>query len=315
MNKSYIHQTDHDETYFDINEEPILLKEWANKVKDFVKIQLKHNRCVVLVTSGGTTVPLESQTVRYLDNFSAGTRGSASSEYFIEYGYSVVFLHREYSLLPYSRCYDKNNFLDYVEETEDSKIIVKSKYTEKMIQHLRHYHDAKLNNKLLMVPFVTITEYLFYLRMIAIIFQPLSKNALFYLAAAVSDFFIPPERISKHKIQGGHDGKRLFIEFDPVPKFLAGLIEKWAPRASIVSFKLETDESILISKARASLRRYGHRLVIGNVLMKRKYEVVFVTETEESWIRLSHKERDDGIEIESKIVSRVIELHNTWIHL
>lgn len=32
------------------------------------------------IQSGGTTVPLEYNTVRFVDNFSAGTRGSASAE-------------------------------------------------------------------------------------------------------------------------------------------------------------------------------------------------------------------------------------------
>jgi len=31
--------------------------------------------------SGGTIVPLESRTVRYIDNFSVGTRGAVSAEY------------------------------------------------------------------------------------------------------------------------------------------------------------------------------------------------------------------------------------------
>lgn len=35
---------------------------------------------VVLVTSGGTAVPLERQTVRFLDNFSTGSRGALSAE-------------------------------------------------------------------------------------------------------------------------------------------------------------------------------------------------------------------------------------------
>ncbi|KTW30311.1 hypothetical protein T552_00785 [Pneumocystis carinii B80] len=309
------------ETYFETNKEPVLLKDCAQKVEDFVKIQLKNNNRVVLVTSGGTAVPLEAQTVRFLDNFSAGTRGSASAEYFIKYGYSVVFLYRQYTLLPYSRCYfhDKYDFLDYFEETDDCNVVgtvlVKAEYREKMAYHLRCYQDAKLNNKLLIIPYITITEYLYYLREIAIIFRPLSENALFYLAAAVSDFFIPPERIPEHKISSDSNGKRLVIEFDPVPKFLAKLIEKWAPRASIISFKLETDEDILISNARMSLQRYGHRLVIGNILTKRKYEVVFVTKTQESWIRLTQEEKENGIEVESKIVPLVIQLHDTWIHL
>jgi len=37
-------------------------------------------RPIVLITSGGTTVPLEHNTVRFVDNFSAGTRGSTSAE-------------------------------------------------------------------------------------------------------------------------------------------------------------------------------------------------------------------------------------------
>lgn len=36
---------------------------------------------VVCITSGGTTVPLEKQCVRYIDNFSSGHRGAASTEY------------------------------------------------------------------------------------------------------------------------------------------------------------------------------------------------------------------------------------------
>ena len=31
--------------------------------------------------SGGTTVPVERNTVRFLDNFSSGQRGAASAEY------------------------------------------------------------------------------------------------------------------------------------------------------------------------------------------------------------------------------------------
>ena len=42
------------------------------------------SRPVVVVTSGGTTVPLERQCVRFIDNFSAGTRGALSAEEFLE---------------------------------------------------------------------------------------------------------------------------------------------------------------------------------------------------------------------------------------
>jgi len=37
---------------------------------------------------------LEHNTVRFVDNFSAGTRGSASAEYFLEKNYVVIFIYR-----------------------------------------------------------------------------------------------------------------------------------------------------------------------------------------------------------------------------
>lgn len=46
-------------------------------------------RPIACVTSGGTTVPLERNCVRFIDNFSAGTRGALSTEQFLQVGDSV----------------------------------------------------------------------------------------------------------------------------------------------------------------------------------------------------------------------------------
>ena len=60
--------------------------------------------------------------------------------------------------------------------------------------------------------------------------------------------------------------KSLVIDLDPVPKFLKNLVEGWSPQGMIVSFKLETNPAILVHKAKYSLDRYQHHLVIGNLL-------------------------------------------------
>jgi hypothetical protein len=46
------------------------------------------------------------------------------AEYFIEAGYAVIFLHRKFSLLPYSRHYSHttNCFLDFMAEGPDSNV-------------------------------------------------------------------------------------------------------------------------------------------------------------------------------------------------
>lgn len=59
-------------------------------------------RPIALVTSGGTSVKLEKNAVRTLENFSTGTRGARSAECFLKNGIPVIFLHRKGSLQPFS---------------------------------------------------------------------------------------------------------------------------------------------------------------------------------------------------------------------
>ncbi|KAA8645803.1 hypothetical protein EYZ11_011203 [Aspergillus tanneri] len=321
--------------YFNTFPPPKSLPKHEALARAFINYHVEANRCVVLVTSGGTTVPLENQTVRFIDNFSAGTRGATSAEYFLQEGYAVIFLHRQFSLLPYSRHYSHstNCFLDFMDEAPPSNssdsdhgpIVVRSEYQDEMRDVLRKYRSAKQNNLLLVLPFTTVGDYLYELRSLAQLMRPLGPNALFYLAAAVSDFFIPRDRMAEHKIQSSElppqftreeavdsseiytgeiganpptHSKKLVIDLDPVPKFLHRLVDGWAPDGSmIVSFKLETDPSLLVYKAQTALQRYAHHLVIGNLLSTRKWEVVFITPEApyERWIRVPKSRRSKSI--------------------
>jgi phosphopantothenate-cysteine ligase len=313
--------------YFSENPPPPALAKHNALAKDFIDFHMAAGRRVALVTSGGTTVPLERQTVRFIDNFSAGTRGATSAEYFLESGYAVIFLHRQFSLLPYSRHYSHATdcFLDFLHEGPNGTVEANEEYREKMLMVLREYHSAKEQNLLLTLPFTTINDYLFVLRSISQLMRPLGPNGLLYLAAAVSDFFVPPERMVEHKIQSTNAtdtqqekkvngteeeeafdnfdsspsvprSKRLIVDLDPVPKFLKNLVDGWAPEGMIVSFKLETDPEILVHKAKYSLDRYQHHLVIGNLLSTRKWEVVFVAPGQkDQWIRVPRHRRKKSI--------------------
>ncbi|CAG2107577.1 unnamed protein product [Medioppia subpectinata] len=164
-------------------------------IREDVKQFCNHNsnEKIVLITSGGTTVPFEQNTVRFVDNFSAGTRGSASAD----------------------------------------------------------------KDRLLSITFTTLDEYLFLLREIALILEKKGVNGMLYLAAAVSDFYIPTAN------------------------------------------KLETDETILLEKARKALNRFGHKLVIANELNSRKNKVTLVSDNDHQLITVSN---EDNIEIEKLIV-------------
>eukprot|EP00123_Amoebidium_parasiticum_P014656 comp22585_c1_seq1/m.34576 comp22585_c1_seq1/g.34576 ORF comp22585_c1_seq1/g.34576 comp22585_c1_seq1/m.34576 type:complete len:314 (-) comp22585_c1_seq1:31-972(-) len=304
--------------YFATQPPPVDLDRQRAQLDDFLALHKAQGRPVVIITSGGTTVPLEHNMVRFLDNFSAGTRGSASAEYFLEAGYAVVFMHRNFSLEPYSRHYSHtvHCILDYLKiehHSDGDTIAVMPAHREGLKEVLEKHNKAKAERRLHKIPFVTVTEYLFLLRMASQAFSVLGPSAMFYLAAAVSDFFIPVQDMAVHKIQSA--GGPLELRLQQVPKMLTPLCKEWAPSAYIVSFKLETDSELIVPKARASLDKYGHKLVIGNLLTTRKHTVKFVTATEVQDITLSEEERHhaSGVEIEQHIVDRLKALHQAFI--
>lgn len=61
------------------------------------------------MTSGGTSVPLEKNTIRSIENFSTGLRGATSAEYFLKNNQNVIFYYREKSLRPFLRKIDIAN--------------------------------------------------------------------------------------------------------------------------------------------------------------------------------------------------------------
>jgi phosphopantothenate-cysteine ligase len=146
---------------------------------------------VALVTSGGTTVPLEKNTVRFVDNFSGGQRGAVTAELLLEAGYAVVFLHRRRSLQPYLRWMHDESVANHF-KSENGCVVLHDAEAAKAV--------AKLGTaKLLSVPFVSVHEYLHLFRGLALMLD--SPLALIYACAAVSDFFIPESKMSQHKIQ------------------------------------------------------------------------------------------------------------------
>ncbi|XP_065664973.1 uncharacterized protein LOC100198319 isoform X5 [Hydra vulgaris] len=106
--------------YFAKSRPPSNLDEAKRTIQDFAVKHRQLGRHIVLVTSGGTTVPIESNTVRFLDNFSQGTRGACSAEYFLLHGYAVIFLHRQRSYEPFCRHFEGHNALDLLEPQLDS---------------------------------------------------------------------------------------------------------------------------------------------------------------------------------------------------
>lgn len=248
-------------TFFDgtVQLRPANIEDTRKKVDDFVHEQVNAGRRVAFVTSGGTTVPLEVKTVRFIDNFSTGTRGALCTEEFLKSGYAVIMLYRSGSNFPFLT--ELNSQL----RTDPVKLLRQGPSVNLAIPDPLH---------LLAVPFTTIFDYLFLLRECCQALATAGPNALVFLAAAVSDFYMPENEMAVDKMQSrSMDG--LELQLRNVPKLL-GLLRSWSPEALIVSFKLETNPNILDAKAAGSIDKYGVDVVVANMLQTNRQFVTIV---------------------------------------
>ena len=130
----------------------------------------------------------------------------------------------------------------------------------------------------------------------------LGSRAVFYLAAAVSDFCIPEDKMAEHKIQSRDIGT-LKIELEPVPKML-GVIKENNPKAVAISFKLETDKTILKQKATSSLKKYNMDMVVANLLQTGRTECTIYSK-QKSRVQAVNLSASSGKSLEELIVSHI----------
>lgn len=352
-----------------------------HRLHNFVNRHTSHHTPIALVTSGGTTAPLERECVRYLDNFSTGVRGACAVEEFLKRGYAVIHLQRMGSASPFGRmlgnamgcsggtqnftfdsvgvlfdCSEDNILGDVSAENEEcveeypldidddqakktsttnaasaaadnrdpwmyttndngdtnseqrrrrrhhrGELTLHPKLIDSTVLRstIREYSRIRRHGKLITVEFTTVDEYLDKLRSCSGALHTCGSLGLVYLTAAVSDFYVPYDKMATHKIQsrdygidtssstslpnGEERGNAMTIQSDgtltvkfyPVPKMIPNIRRIWCPDAFVVSFKLETDSTILQQKSVLAMEKADVHMVIGNVLATR-YEKVFV---------------------------------------
>ena len=226
---------------------------------------------VVLITSGGTAVPLERNTVRQIENFSTGTRGARSAEHFIRAGHPVIFFHRKNSMQPFS-VEIQDEWKTWLETIDRSSQNNRKDFYRK-VELYNKYNSSKspYSGLLLKIEFVTVDDYLRDLEVISRAIASKGVKSISYLAAAVSDFKVPDAQVAEHKIASG--GK-LTLNLEPVPKLLGEVKKTWNPNTHLVSFKLETDANLLEASARAAFDKYGVDMVVANELKSKSSKVV-----------------------------------------
>lgn len=120
-------------------------------------------------------------------------------------------MHRQFSLQPFSRHYSHstNPFLDFLEidppinQRLSAEMIISSpphitvtpSERVDLLQVLGTYKSVQKSGTLHTMTFVTVNDYLWLLRAVSQELSVLGRDAMYYLAAAVSDFFLPRQKM------------------------------------------------------------------------------------------------------------------------
>jgi phosphopantothenate---cysteine ligase (ATP) len=142
--------------------------------------------------------------------------------------------------------------------TAPPSISVTAYKRDSLLEVLKTYKSVQKAGTMLTLTFVTVNDYLWLLRAVSQELSVLGKDAMYYLAAAVSDFFLPRQKMvfaspwfclgvltfaqSVHKIQSGKGS--LHIEMDQVPKILKPMVAEWTRQGFVVSFKVSVPREI-----------------------------------------------------------------------
>jgi phosphopantothenate-cysteine ligase len=162
-----------------------------------------------------------------------------------------------------------------------------------------------------LIPFQTVTDYLTGLKQLCDLLKPFNRSALIYACAAVSDYYIPNDELTEHKIPSGQN--ELIIQLKPVPKLLGSIKGEYAPDAFVVSFKLETDEKILEEKCLQSAEKYNQDIIIGNMLKTRTNQVRIYERIGKQWTTINRsQENGEQKEIEFQIIEFLWNKHRIY---
>ena len=170
--------------------------------------------------------------------------------------------------------FTKNEEEDENEEENDTRTKLKS------IQADRQRAYAEFG--FLEIEFTTVYEYLHLLRLVSEKVNVYAEDVIIIHAAAVSDFYIPWPELASHKIQSNalETSGSLFANFSSTPKMLKMCRDMWAPNEFCVSFKLETDASIIEQKTLSAMEKYNMHCIVANELDKRYNEVTIFQKRE-----------------------------------
>ncbi|OWZ04213.1 hypothetical protein PHMEG_00023921 [Phytophthora megakarya] len=314
------------------------------QTQKFIAAQLENRRGIALITSGATIVPLDPENDTFVDVAPQvqEQQGPACAEYFLQLGYAVIFVHREDSLRPFTRHFQKfiqnGAFMDMFRLQDNGLVLSGVDFS----QQLQFQKIAQLYNecstRVLNLSFTSVQQYLMLTRLTAKAMEVAKDRAIVVLAATLMDFYVPVDpsaattetveedntetstssttstSSSKHsktkhikKLAKKITKKKsdeFSVNFVRVPNIIRKIRKDWCPKAFLITCKHQLASGEDIEAAHADLEKWGVDVIAG---YHHSREILLITEQEEAIVTCP-----DDEDIDDAFASAVADMHRSF---
>ncbi|CEG38782.1 triacylglycerol lipase [Plasmopara halstedii] len=313
------------------------------QTEEFVAAQLAdQRRGIALITSGSTIVPMDPENDTFVDVVShvQEQRGPACAEYFLQLGYAVIFVHRENSLRPFTRHFQKiiqnGVFMNMLRMQDDGLVLSGADISQQLqFQKITQLY-TECSTRVLYLSFTSVQQYLMLTRITAKAVEVAKDQGIVVLSATLMDFYVPVDssiaaktivstvnedvsssllfsplkhsktqsiRKSAKKTTKRKSGE-FSVNFVRVPNIIHKIRTEWCPKAFLVTSKQQLASGEDIEAAHADLEKWGVDVIAGN---HHSHEILLISEQEEAIVTCP-----DDEDINDAFASALADMHRSF---
>ncbi|CAH0490673.1 unnamed protein product [Peronospora farinosa] len=313
------------------------------ETEQFITTQVADRRGIALITSGATIVPLDPENDTFVDAAPQvqEQQGPACAEYLLQLGYAVIFVHREDSLRPFTRHFQKyiqdGAFMDMF-RLEDIGLVLSGVDIPQQLQFqkiVKLYTEC--STRVLHLSFTSVQQYLMLTRLAAKAMEVVKDRGIVVLAATLMDFYVPMDpsatateslddtdgtsasssvssSSSKHskikhikkfaKNVAKKKSEEFSVNFVRVPNIIRNIRKDWCPKAFLVTCKHQLASGEAIEAAHGDLEKWGVDVIAG---YHHSREILLITEQEEAIVTCP-----DDEDINDAFASAIVDMHRSF---
>ncbi|KAI9921119.1 hypothetical protein PsorP6_002656 [Peronosclerospora sorghi] len=314
------------------------------QTEEFIATQLAGQcRGIALITSGAAIVPLDPENDTFVDTVPhvQEQQGPACAEYLLQLGYAVIFIHRENSLRPFTRHFQKyiqnGAFMDMFCLQNNGLVLSGVNISQQLqLQKITQLY-AECRTRILDLSFTSVQQYLMLTRLAANAMDVAKDSGIVVLAGTLMDFYVPldpstaafeaTDDTDSHEVSlsksppssknvkakhlkkfakkvANKKNEEFSINFVRIPNIIQKIRRDWCPKAFLITCKHQLASGEAIEAAHGDLEKSGVDVIAG---YHHSREILLITEQEEAIVTCP-----DDEDINDAFASAIAQMHRSF---